>query len=288
MTDRALTQMASFSGKRREDIVNVIQEKKLNSAQLESFIRKKGGRPDVKAAKTVNSGRKNNSGHGFNNNKIVVGVSDCFPSSANVFLEDGTCKSMGDLVYGDVIMAETKGYQVWSPFIGFLHADRSCCQHYLRIVTEDGQSVCLTSHHRILVPGGDASAGQIQCGSTVLVSDAVKHLVVSKVKDISIVVRQGALCPLTEAGTVIVDGVACSCYTTVPHKIAHWAMWPLRKLQREVRVMDNGYHWLPFFFGRILLCLLLIIPSNLVRNIFGQHTGDALLERKQLFKEGLL
>merc|ERR1719370_2156717 len=48
------------------------------------------------------------------------------------------------------------------------------------------------------------------------------------VTDTSIITEFGALGPLTESGTIIVNNVSTSCYASYPHNIAHIALLPAR------------------------------------------------------------
>ena len=50
----------------------------------------------------------------------------------------------------------------------------------------------------------------------------------SSVVEINIEEKTGAYVPLTEAGTMIVDGVLVSCYTNTNHFLAHIVLAPLR------------------------------------------------------------
>ena len=38
----------------------------------------------------------------------------------------------------------------------------------------------------------------------------------------------GAYVPLTEEGTIVVDGIVASCYASCDHDLADWAMSPLK------------------------------------------------------------
>jgi hypothetical protein len=49
----------------------------------------------------------------------------------------------------------------------------------------------------------------------------------SKVYKISVHIENGFIAPLTESGTIIVNGIHASCYTINSHYLAHLTMKPL-------------------------------------------------------------
>jgi len=68
-----------------------------------------------------------------------------------------------------------------------------------------------------------------------------------KVLSKSRVWKRGFYAPLTYAGTIIVNGVAASCYSLLSvHDLAHWAMYPMRILSSVPGMINsdvNGIHW---------------------------------------------
>ena len=79
-------------------------------------------------------------------------------------------------------------------------------------------------------------------GNAVLVNDTVSH--------VTDVIGQGYVAPLTNEGTLIVDGIAASCYGTMNnHYLAHGVLAPMRwwyglfgSQQKDDLI---GIHWFP-------------------------------------------
>ena len=54
----------------------------------------------------------------------------------------------------------------------------------------------------------------------------------------------GAYVPLTVEGTILVDGVLASCYTSADHDLAHFAMAPSQWFPNKMEMIfgkDNGF-----------------------------------------------
>jgi Hint module len=69
----------------------------------------------------------------------------------------------------------------------------------------------------------DVDAHRVQVGDLLWVVDTWE-----RVRTISAYSHQGAYAPATLSGTLLVDGVLCSCYALAPHSAAHAAFAPLR------------------------------------------------------------
>merc|ERR1719319_33755 len=70
-------------------------------------------------------------------------------------------------------------------------------------------------------------AKDVSIGDMVTVGDG-KQIGFSLVKNIRLESKMGAYVPLTEAGTLLVDGVLVSSYTNMDHRLAHILSQPLR------------------------------------------------------------
>lgn len=62
------------------------------------------------------------------------------------------------------------------------------------------------------------------------------QMINSMVNEVKIEMKQGFYAPMTEAGTVVVNGVLSSCYANVhSHALAHWSMGLIRLYDGVVR-----------------------------------------------------
>lgn len=197
----------------------------------------------------------------------------CFPRDASVQVRDGGCVAMDRLVIGnEILVAKQSTEGAWGlhfdKVIGFLHRDAEVSYDCLCIEHEFG-SLNLTHGHLVFVqrPGSLDAAVPARCvhvGDRVLVLWVDGSLVASTVTSIAIAVKQGAYAPLTNSGTILVDGAAASCYALPPSVLdaisfralaavtgdvqsaAHATMLPLRLSNRsqshrkDTAVCDSG------------------------------------------------
>ncbi|XP_037540801.1 desert hedgehog protein [Nematolebias whitei] len=165
----------------------------------------------------------------------------CFPGCARVTLAGGMQKSLSSLAPGDRVMALSEtGHIVYSQVLLFLHRDKKSRSTFLSLETEDEQRLVLTLHHLVfLVPDcrHDESGYQAQfasrakTGDCVLISTEGGQMRPSRIASVSVTDSMGVYAPLTEAGTLFVDGVLVSSYALMEdHRLAHWAFGPLRLL----------------------------------------------------------
>lgn len=165
----------------------------------------------------------------------------CFPGSAQVTLPGGMQKSLSSLAPGDRVMALSEtGQIVYSQVLAFLHQVKESRSTFLSLDTEDGQRLVLTPHHLVfLVPscrndhrGYQARfASRAKTGDCVLISAESGQTRPSRIVSVSVMDSVGVYAPLTEAGTLFVDGVLVSSYALLEdHRLAHWAFGPLRFL----------------------------------------------------------
>jgi hypothetical protein len=148
---------------------------------------------------------------------------------------------MKDLAVGDVVRVVTPDGRVqWSNTCGWLHREPEQMGKYLRLTTSRRQLYISACHLVAVVKNGTVSyvqAGEVEVGTPLLECDlesATPGVWANAVTSIEMMQCQGIYAPLTEAGTVVVDGVAASCYAaTHSHKAAHAAMKPMRAMYRH-------------------------------------------------------
>lgn len=165
----------------------------------------------------------------------------CFPGWAQVTVAGGMQKSLSSLVPGDRVMAWSgTGQVVYSHVLLFLHHDQESLSTFLSLETEDGHRLALTPHHLVFLAldcGDDSSQYQAQfaskakTGDCVLIHTAQGQVHPSQIISVSVAESVGVYAPLTEAGTLFVNGVLASSYALVEdHRLAHWGFGPLRFL----------------------------------------------------------
>lgn len=88
----------------------------------------------------------------------------------------------------------------------------------------------------------------------------------SSIRSMNIEYRQGYATPLTTHGTLLVNRISASCYSSIyNHQLGHLAMGPLRwfyqakqifgSIETEKTNHSNGLHWYPRTLNNILLHL---------------------------------
>src|SRR5271156_5252695 len=101
---------------------------------------------------------------------------------------------------------------------------------FKQVTTVTGRHLSLTSSH--LLPTdteGYVMAKNIRNGMRIYVMNDNGVLITETVANVSDVVKQGYIAPLTEEGTLIVNNVAASCYATInSHYTAHTVLAPMR------------------------------------------------------------
>ena len=141
----------------------------------------------------------------------------CFPSSAIVQLETGLKRRMDELRVGDSVLATNPdGSLVYSPISTFMHVERNLNASFVLLRHELGE-IELSPDHLIFVSRNkfskpiDVIADQVNLGDFVWTLQN-EVLVPSQVLFIDEVYKQGVYSPLTEAGTLLVDGTLASSF----------------------------------------------------------------------------
>lgn len=173
----------------------------------------------------------------------------CFPGWARVTVVGGRQKTLSSLASGDRILALSgTGQVVYSQVLLFLHRDQESRSVFLSLEADGGNRLVVTPHHLVFLDpdcGRDANkyraefASRARVGDCVLIGTPGGQTETSRIISVSLTESVGVFAPLTEAGTLFVDGVLVSSYALLEdHDLAHWAFGPLRLL-----------HSLNHFFG---------------------------------------
>lgn len=216
----------------------------------------------------------------LSDHSVAAKSGGCFPGDALLTLENGHQKQMCDLHPGDRVLASSgsdgSGNLVYSEVLAFLDRDPLTQKLFYILRTEGGFSLSLTAAHLLFISSGNCSEGAkpAQCtlrtvyasearvGQCVLVAEGEGGLKgrFSQIVQVGVIVSRGAFAPLTEHGTLVVNGVVASCYAVIDeHSLAHWAFAPLRlmhQLTGNGGCHGNGLHWysrLLHWLGKLLL-----------------------------------
>jgi len=171
---------------------------------------------------------------------VTVEKGGCFPGEARVTTADGSQKTLASLRPGDQVMAMSEtGRVVFSPVLLFLHRDERSHATFLVLRTEDGGRLVVTRQHLVFLASRDKHRGRYrarfasraQKGDYVLIHGAGGRVRPSRIISVSVEEGVGVYAPLTQHGTLFVDGVLASSYAVVEdHAMAHRAFGPLRWL----------------------------------------------------------
>jgi len=166
----------------------------------------------------------------------------CFPSSALVWLTTGS-HLIGELTPGHELVTinlgqnGTKMGMEKSPFLTYLHIEPEMRAEFIQLRCEDGSQLDISPEHLLFKSvNGRAKpvpAKSIEIGESLFrisLQPQEKGIYRSKVLEIkSCVTMSGVYAPLTQSGTLIVNGFFVSCYSHVKsHQTAHRAMGLLR------------------------------------------------------------
>ncbi|MBN3312561.1 IHH protein, partial [Atractosteus spatula] len=189
---------------------------------------------------------------------VAAKTGGCFPGGARVSLESGRQKAVRDLQPGDRILAASDdGSLLYSDFLAFL--DKEPAARKLFYVVETGEEpprrLPLTAAHLLFVAGNCSGvapfrtiyASEARPGQCVLTPGGRGPLQPVRIASVSLQEDRGAYAPLTQQGTVVVNGVLASCYAAFDkHTLAQWAFAPLRLFYDVIGPatrQGDGLHW---------------------------------------------
>ncbi|XP_063308741.1 sonic hedgehog protein [Pelobates fuscus] len=205
-------------------------------------------------------------------NSVAAKSGGCFPALATVSLEGGGTKSVEDLEPGDrVLTADGQGRLVYSNFLMFIDRQESVKKVFYVIETSQPRaSIRLTAAHLLFVAQTQGNgnrfmksvfASDVQPGDLVYVvnqKQGIASLEEVEVSNVHLAEDFGAYAPMTDEGTLVVDGVLASCYAVIEeHNWAHMAFAPLRfgldlysfiypinsTPTSPVHIQEEGIHW---------------------------------------------
>jgi len=167
-------------------------------------------------------------------------ISLCFPATSVAMTPTGN-KMMKELAIGDTVRVVTpEGRVEWSQVCGWLHREPTKSATYVRISTSRRSVVISPAHLLAIVRNGAIEfvpASEVRPGTALLECDTnptASNVWGNPVTKMEVVEAEGVYAPLTVSGTIVVDGVAASCYAdTRSHRGAHAAMKPMRHMWRH-------------------------------------------------------
>ncbi|CAF1082939.1 unnamed protein product [Rotaria sp. Silwood1] len=182
----------------------------------------------------------------------------CFSGDGHVSMANGETKILRDLRPGDrVLVMNSKQQIVEDEVIMMLDSQPNRPALFYSIETETGHHLSLTGNHFIAVNHNDRflPANKIKAHDTVFIHHHGRLQPVI-VRNVTEEYKVGYFTPMTGQGTIIINGMAASCYSSViSHDLAHYMLAPLRWWYRLAKLFsveqpfsyspDSGIHWLP-------------------------------------------
>ncbi|CAF0753367.1 unnamed protein product [Adineta steineri] len=182
----------------------------------------------------------------------------CFSGDGHVLMGNGETKVLRDLRPGDhVLVMNSKQQIVEDEVIMMLDSQPNRPALFYSIETVTGHRLSLTGNHFIAVGNNERflPANQIKANDIVFIH-VHGQLQPVTVRNITEEYKIGYFTPMTGQGTLIVNGMAASCYSSViSHDLAQYILAPLRWWYRFAKFFsveqpfeyspDNGIHWIP-------------------------------------------
>lgn len=160
--------------------------------------------------------------------------SACFPGFSTVVTKERGKVRMHSLEVGEHVLVEKHdgAKPTYSPVYFFSHRERYNRYRYYTVYLSTGANITLSEGHFVHTrDSGMQSTGELRVGD---------HLVSGTIVDIRRGVASGLYAPHTRHGSLVVDDVFVSSYTTaIPPRVAHLALVPLRALYAAVKVTIN-------------------------------------------------
>jgi len=166
----------------------------------------------------------------------------CFPRDASVQLSTGAKTQLHELRSGDLVATVdpvTRQIQ-YEKYLGDFHSEREHQMEipYLRIIHESGSLNVSASHYIHTADHGFMPAREVRVGERLLVWHGQNPIAsLSKVVAVNQDKKLGMYAPFTFSGTLLVDGVLASSYTS-----DEFDQMLSRRVQERLLEMLGGHH----------------------------------------------
>ncbi|XP_071834680.1 uncharacterized protein [Apostichopus japonicus] len=157
----------------------------------------------------------------------------CFAGSTKVSIKlRGNAKISNVKVGDEILVYDENGHLFYDKVYLFSHAIEDESITFIRLKTSSGKELFISPGH--LLPAGslcrNVSATDISIGDIIFTLQN-SEMTSDTVTSITYELCRGAYCPMTMHGTIVVNDVAASCYTTFfPARLAHVLLSPNRFL----------------------------------------------------------
>ncbi|XP_071848064.1 uncharacterized protein [Apostichopus japonicus] len=163
--------------------------------------------------------------------KIEAG--ECFAGSTEVRIKErGIAKISNVRVDDEILVFDENGQLFYDKVYLISHARKDENITYVRLQTSSGKDLRISQGHLLPVGslGSNVAAKDASLGNVIFtLQDGV--MMPDKVTSVTYELCRGAYCPMTIYGTIVVNDVAASCYTTFfPAPLAHALLSPIRFL----------------------------------------------------------
>ncbi|CAF1337152.1 unnamed protein product [Adineta steineri] len=182
----------------------------------------------------------------------TISMQRCFSADSLVTLSNGKQKSIAHLQSGDALLAYNhKTKQITSThLITMLDFQPHHFAIFKQVTTGTGRQLSLTSSHLLPTDEHDyVMAKNLDIGMNIYVMNDDGVMIRETISNLTDVVKQGYMAPLTEEGTLIVNNVVVSCYATInSHYGAHMILAPMRWWYNLFGMSSDamtGIHWFP-------------------------------------------
>ncbi|CAF1119247.1 unnamed protein product [Didymodactylos carnosus] len=195
-----------------------------------------------------------------------VAKPNCFSTSDAALSTYGYEIPIGDLKPGDSVLAIDHSQNIISSdIVAILHYENNSQALFYTITTELGNQFSVTSEHLIFIGNNRyIQAKDLTLNNTlyILHDNALRE---EKIESINLKIKRGYSTPITSVGTMIVNKISSSCYSTVhSHQLAHYSLAPLRwiyNIKKQLKLIntnriENGIHWYPKTLNNIMHTML--------------------------------
>lgn len=169
----------------------------------------------------------------------------CFSLNSLVRLADGRDKRISDIDVGEKLLTWDGSQLVSTEFLLVLHRSSTDRTSFLDLRTRSDHRVTLTASH--LLPVGHPNnrsvrfrlAKDVQLGEQLIVFHGNGTREFSPLSKKIVVIEEGFVAPLTDRGTLIVNGIYSSCFAHVhSHHLAQLVLFPVRVLYRLWKILQ--------------------------------------------------